>query len=386
MKDISIYFKPREIKFHFEEERLGNKIIFHSENGFPEIEKNGIALIECPEYRNDVYQETEHRSMDDLLFPFYQLYTGELWNFNIYDLGILLPGNSIKDTYFALSQVISELIKRKIIPIIIGGSQDLTFPMYQAYKTLEQMVNLTIVDNAFDLGDPEGEIKSNAFITPILLSRPCFLFNCSTIGIQAPYIKKSELDLFERLYFDVCRLGEYNSDFKIVEPILRNTDIASIDMNAIRFSDFKSQNNNPNGFYADQICQIAKYAGISDKLTSFGLFNSLNEFRFQNKQLVAEIIWYFIDGYAQRKGDFPIGSKKDYTKFIVHLEDENEDLVFYKSPKSDRWWLEVPYPTSKGTKYERHHLIPCTYEDYQAAMLNEIPDLWWKTFQKLTVQ
>jgi hypothetical protein len=29
----------------------------------------------------------------------------------------------------------------------------------------------------------------------------------------------------------------------------------------------------PNGFFADQICQIGKYAGISDKLTSFGIFN-----------------------------------------------------------------------------------------------------------------
>jgi formiminoglutamase len=383
MKDISIYFKPREIEQQFSSEQLGSKIIYHTENGFPEIEKSGIALIECPEYRNDLNFDNEKHSSNDLLNPLYSLFTGELWNFKIYDLGFLLPGNSVNDTYFALSQTVSELVKQKIIPIIIGGSQDLTFSIYKAYHSLEQMVNLTIIDNAFDLGDPENEIRSNAYITPILMSRPCFLFNCATIGVQAPYVKKTELDLFENLFFDVCRLGEYNTDFKIVEPIMRNSDIVSIDMNSIRFSDFKSPNNNPNGFYADQICQLAKYAGISDKLTSFGLFNSLNEFRHQNKQLIAEIIWYFMDGFAQRKGDFPIGSKKDYIKFIVHLEEEDDYLVFYKSPKSDRWWLEVPYPASKETVYERHHLIPCTFEDYQAAMTNEIPDLWWKTFQKL---
>jgi len=259
----------------------------------------------------------------------------------------------------------------------------LTYAIYQGFQQLEQMLNLAIVDSSFDLGDPENEIKDNGYITPILMSRPCYLFNCSNIGIQAPYVKKSELDLYEKLYFDVCRLGEFNSDFKRAEPYLRNADFLSIDLNAIRFSDCQTSYNKPNGFYADQICQIAKYAGISDKLSCLGLFN-MNEAISQNKQLLAEVLWYFIDGYAQRKGDFPVGTKKDYLKFNVHLESYENDLVFYKSPKSDRWWLEVPYPNQKGVKYERHYLVPCSFEDYQAAMKSEIPDLWWKTYQKLS--
>lgn len=384
MKDISIYFKPRELQYNELDESISSILISSTESHFPELEKNSIAIIECPEYRNSSQDNAKFDESKSFFESFLKLKIEDTWNFKLYDLGILLPGNEIKDTYFALSQVVSELIKHKVLPIIIGGSQDLTIALYQAYQNLELMVNLSCVDSSFDLGDPDKEISSNGYLSHIIMKSPCYLFNVSTIGIQAPYVKKSEMDLFEKLYFDTCRLGEFNADFKKAEPHLRNTDILSLDLNAIRISDFNSKFNTPNGFYADQICQISKYAGISDKLGVFALFNTVqNEINISNNQLISEILWYFIDGYSQRKGDFPVGSKKDYTKFIVNLDEHENELIFYKSPKSNRWWMEVPYPSSKGIKYERHQLVPCNYEDYQAAMHNEMPDLWWKTFQKL---
>ncbi|MCE3296420.1 MAG: hypothetical protein K0R65_2134 [Crocinitomicaceae bacterium] len=383
MKDISIYFKARDYQGAIVEERLSHKIIAHTEGFFPELEKNSIALISCPEYRNGS-GPAKNAGESAYFDAFAALNTGEGWNFNIYDLGTIMPGNEIKDTYFALSQVVAELVKNNILPVVLGGTQDLTFALYQAYQHLEQMVNLTNVDYAFDLGDPEETIASNGYISQIMMHRPCYLFNVSTIGIQAPYVKKSEMDLFEKLYFDVCRLGEFNADFKVAEPLLRNSDILSLDLNSIRFSDYENEAGMPNGFYANQVCQVAKYAGISDKLAVFGIFNvQPNDRNLKNNTLIAEIIWYFIDGFAQRKGDFPIGTKREYTKFNVHLEGYDNDLVFYKSPKSNRWWMEVPFPSKNGVKYERHHLVPCNFEDYQAAMQNEMPNLWWKTYQKL---
>ena len=383
MKDISIYFKARNQELTPVEERLSHKIISHTEGSFPELKKNSIALISCPEYRNSAAENTAGGEME-YFNAFADLHVGESWNFNIYDLGIIAPGNEISDTYFALSQAVAELVKNNIVPIVLGGSQDLTLALYQAYQQLEQMVNLTTVDYAFDLGNPNEEISSGGYISRIMMHRPCFLFNVSTIGIQAPYVKKSEMELFDKLYFDVCRLGEFNTDFKVAEPLLRNSDILSLDLGAIRSSDYNMEQGLPNGLYANQICQVAKYAGISDKLSVFGLFNLLqNDTSVKNNRLIAEILWYFIDGYSQRKGDFPIGTKRDYTRFNVHLEGYESELVFYKSPKSNRWWMEVPFPPKNGVKYERHHLVPCNFEDYQAAMQNEMPDLWWKTYQKL---
>lgn len=384
MKDISIYFQPVEVA-EAAEGTLGQQIHYHTEGNFPELKKNGIAIFYCPEFRNG--DEKLHRQSDDSFRNYFgALHPGVSWNVDIYDLGTILPGENIQDTYFAVTQVVAELVKKNIIPVMTGGTQDLTFPLYQAYQQLEQTVNMAAVDYRFDLGSPDDEITKDGYLSQILMHRPCYLFNHSTIGVQQPFVKQGEADLFEKLYFDVCRLGEFNADFKIAEPLLRNADIMSLDLQSIRCSDFQGDHyDSPNGFYGEQICQIVRYAGISDKLTSLGIFNLLpGNITKASNHLLAQIIWYFIDGIAHRKGDFPIGSKKDYKKFIVHMESYENDLVFYKSHKSERWWMEVPYPSSSGSKFERHHMVPCNYDDYQLAMQNEMPDLWWKTYQKLS--
>jgi arginase family enzyme len=385
MKDISIYFSP----LHRTEEqntlKIGGSVQRHTENGFPEIDKGGVAIIYVPEFRGDnelkgkeIYPESFRSYLNDL-------FIGQDWNMPIYDLGDILPGNDLNDTYFAVAQVVAELVKKKVVPIVVGGSQDLTIALYKGYEKLEQTINLCCVDHKLDLGDPETETHSDGFVSQLLLQRPCYLFNHANIGLQAPFASKAEFDLFDKLYFDICRLGEFNADFKKAEPHLRNSDILSVDFRSIRASELLNVNYaSPNGFYADQMCQITKYAGISDKLTSFGIFNYLPEKNAGTTSfVVAQMIWYFMDGISQRKGDFPIGSKKDYLKFTVHLEEIKEDLIFYKSNRSERWWMEVPYPPKQGVKYERHHLVPCDKEDYELAMKSEIPNLWWKTYQKL---
>jgi hypothetical protein len=177
-------------------------------------------------------------------------------------------------------------------------------------------------------------------------------------------------------------LGEFNQDFRLAEPHLRNADIISIDLRAVKASEIGATQGAPNGFSAVQLCQIAKYAGISDKVTSIGFFTeqALSPI---GGSLLAEAIWYFIQGYFSRVGDFPFGSKADYTKFTVFMDEVSRELIFYKSNKSARWWMEVPYPPQSGTRYERHHMVPCNKSDYDNAMKNELPDLWWKTYQKL---
>jgi formiminoglutamase len=387
MKDLSIYFQAIEDLKEYKDHQLGSSVIFHKYGYFPDlnIKKNSVAIIYVPEYRGENF-EFQYNGNSSFRNQLYNLNKGTSWDLTILDLGTILPGENKDDTFFALSQVIGELVKKGIIPIVVGGSQDLTMSLYNGYEQLEQMVNLCCVDSKLDLGSPEEPLQSDAFLSQLLLRRPCYLFNHANIGLQAPFASAEEIELFEKLYFDSCRLGEFNTDKRKAEPHLRNADILSLDLTSIRAGEINSPfYQKPNGFFADQICQIGKYAGISDKLTSFGIFNYYP----YNKQgliseIVAEIIWYFIDGVVHRKGDFPSGSKRNYLKFNVKLDDFKDTIVFYKSNKSDRWWMEVPYPPSKGVIYERHHLVPCDATDYEKAMKNELPDLWWKTYQKLS--
>lgn len=388
MQDLSIYFSPIDIDDILTDKvkntSIASIIDTHTENGFPDLEKGGIALLYVPEFRNSTYSAI---GKEKFRSHFYSLYEGLEWKTRLYDLGNILPGENVRDTYFAVAQVVSELVKKQIIPIVVGGSQDLTIALYNGYEKLEQLVNLCTIDARLDLGNPDEDFHSNGFISQLLMKRPCYLFNHANIGLQAPLVAKDEFELFEKLYFDFCRLGEFNADFKKAEPLLRNSDILSIDLTSVRYSELNdSQYELPNGFYADQMCQMTKYAGLSDKLTTCGIFNYLPEKSGASNvsNLVAQMIWYFIDGVNARKGDFPIGSKKDYLRFSVHLDDFKDEIIFYKSNKSERWWMEVPYPAEGGKTFDRHHLVPCNQTDYDNAMRNEIPNLWWKTFQKLS--
>jgi arginase family enzyme len=379
--DLSIYFSPVNVEGNWSDDQIGSKIYAYQSN-FPELSRKGYALIYVPEFRGDNNAHFDTPLPDDFRKEFYALNNGIIWQQNFYDLGTILPGNELSDTFHALKTVVQELNRIQIIPIIIGGSQDLTLAMYDAYSNLEQLVNICTIDSALDLGTPDQEVSSSAYLSKILVQRPCHLFNLANIGLQIPYAGAKEFDLFEKLYFDICRLGEFNADFKKAEPHLRNADLISLDFTSIKASELLFKGGNPNGFYAEQICQIARYAGMSDKVSSLGIFNYHNITEVSNK-LLAQIIWYFIDGIENRTGDFPMGSKKDYVKFTVFIEESGHEIAFYKSNKSARWWMEVPYPAKEGSKYERHHMAPCDREDYDNAMNNVIPDLWWKTYQKL---
>lgn len=384
MKDLSIFFSPVEFQQEFKDLSLGKTIVCHTEGAFPVMKKGGIAFFHVPEYRG-IKNSSFSTQKEHFRSFLYDLYPNIAWDFQIYDLGTIRQGNEKKDTWFAVQSVVEELLKNDIFPLIIGGAQDLTVPLYRGYQSLEQMVNVCTIDHQLDLGSHEEEIHSDGYLSHLLFDRPCYLFNICSIGLQIPFASKTEFDLFDKLYFDVCRLGEFNADFKRAEPHLRNADIISIDLNSLKASEVNSESYlSPNGFLAHQMCQVTYYAGVSDKLTSAGIFNYFPETKPGIlSALVAQMIWYLLDGFAQRKGDFPVGSKKNYTRFTVHVEDPSEDLVFFKSDKSERWWLEVSYPGQKGSKYERHHMVPCDKDDYAKAMKNEIPDLWWKTYQKL---
>ena len=360
---------------------LGKSIYIHTKkNGLPDIQDAHIAIIGVHEGRRAVDNFGTGDNFSIIRKYLYQLFPGN-WFSKIVDLGNIPQGNDEDDTYFALQEIVAYLIKKNIIPILIGGGQDLTYANYRAYDKLEQAVNLTVVDTKFDLGSIDEEISSVSFLNKIIMEKPSNLFNYCNIGYQTFFNSQEEIDLLKKLYFDSYRLGEITNDLKLVEPIMRDTDIVSIDIGAIRRSEAPANKNTvPNGFYGEAICAIARYAGISDKVSSFGIYeyNAKLDEKDQTAHLIAQMIWYFIEGYNFRINEYPFTSKKDYKKYIVPIEDTT--INFYKSNKSDRWWMEVEHFHNKVTK---RALIPCTYQDYLRAGNQVIPERWWKTFRKL---
>jgi formiminoglutamase len=368
--------------------QLGFKTDIYTEY-FPDLEENkyDLAIFGVLDGRSAINNEGCALAPDYFREKFYRLNEGPFTS-KIADLGNIKPGETIADTYTAVKLTIEELVKKNIVPIIIGGGQDLTFAQYLGYENLEQKVDLVVVDNQFDIDDDNHDgtaTRSDCYLNKIFLHQPNYLFNFSNIGYQTYFVNQESLTVMDKLYFDVHRLGEFAQDITLTEPIIRNATMLSFDIGAIRSADAAGNaNTTPNGFDGEKACRIARYAGMSDKLTSIGFyeFNPAYDNNGQTAFLLAEMVWYFIEGFYARKKDFPLTPKSQFIIYRTSLKDGSGEMNFVKSKKSDRWWMQVPYPSGQS-KNERYHLVPCKYDDYQTAVNGEMPDLWWRTYQKL---
>jgi arginase family enzyme len=352
---------------------------------FPDISNCQIAIVGVEESRNALNNGPTIGGPDVIRHHLYDLRQGS-FKLNIADLGNIKPGFSVEDTYFALIEVLVELLESNIIPVIIGGSQDLTYACYKAYEKLRRIINLVAIDRQFDLGSDDSSLNSENYLKKIITAKPNFLFNFSNIGYQSYYVDQEAIKLMENMFFDVCRLGIARTNLTEIEPFIRNADLLSIDVGAIRASDAPGHAQaGPNGFFGDEACQITRYAGLSEKLTAIGIFeyNPKYDPRGFTAELIAQMIWYFFEGYTQRKNEDPTQNLDDFIKYTVSVNATGDEICFYRSKKSDRWWMEIGAKLNIRNEYRRHNLIPCSLSDYTTACENDIPDRWWKAYQKL---
>lgn len=347
---------------------------------FPDLQGVSLVLFDVQESRGAVGNEGTGVGADSVRKELYKLYSGN-WNLTIADLGTVKGGNLLKDTYFAVKEIVQSLLKKNILPIIIGGSQDLIYANYKAYEGLDQMVNLAVASPKFNFGKMDGELDSESFLSKIILDEPANLFNYANLGYQTYYNSFEEISLIEKLNFEAHRVGLLK-DITIAEPVMRDADVVAIDIGVVRAGEAPgNEESNPNGIYGDDVCALSRYAGISDKVTSFGVFeyNPLFDVNNQTAKLISQIVWYFIEGYSLRTNDYPYGTKDTYLKYMVPFEDEV--ISFYQSDKSLRWWMQVEIDVE--SKYTRHVLIPCSNEDYLNAIEGKIPDRWLNVHRKV---
>ncbi len=299
----------------------------------------------------------------------------------ILNMGVLVKGASSKDTEAAVADIAEELITARVIPIIIGDRREITIAAYKAFEKTESVVNLTAIDNTLNIqnGAEEG------YMSTILQTQPNYLFNFSNIGYQTYLTDPKELSLADQLFFDAYRLGEVRGNILSTEPIVRGSEIVTFSMDVVKSSDFSSNYSpQPNGIYTEEICQLMRFAALSEK-SKVILITDIN-FESASKVdalLVAEMLWCFFEGFYMRKTEMPHAKSTGFLKYRVALKEDEFHLIFYKSVKTDRWWMEVPVPPEFANKYRKHHLIPCNYDDYKVATEDDLPDRWWKAYKKM---
>lgn len=358
---------------------LGKMVrLYADRSDFPDLQGVSMAIIVIDEYRNSKNTIVALPNGNDVRKEFYALYPGN-WDVLIADLGTILSGETVKDTYFAIKEVVNELLGRKIIPIILGGSQDVTYAAYRGYDYSGTMVNMVGIDNKFDLSYFGDVLDSESYMNAIIQDEPANLVNFTNLGYQTYYNSQEASDLMDKLFFERYRLGEVIHDVTLVEPVLRNADLVSLDVTSVQGSDIGNVSGTyPNGFNSREICAITRYAGISEGVSCFGIYNMVCHEKCY--QLTAQLIWYFIEGYNYRYNEYVDETKEYLLKYIVPLEEQ--DLYFYKSTRSERWWMKAPVFYQKDNNSLKEALIPCTYKEYTDACNQIMPERWWRAYRK----
>jgi arginase family enzyme len=384
------FFDPIDVNLHFPEgesinpQLLVSRVWFSSMENEPDLSNIDIAILGVPEARYSSNNEGSKSAPDEIRNAFYKLF---YWknDATILDLGNLILGKTVEDTYAILSDIIAYLLEQKVVPIILGGSNDLAFANYQAYKKLEKIVNIVSVDSKFDLGNEKEPISSDGYLNKIVLQQPNYLLNYSNIGYQTYLNGSEDIELMKQLFFETYRVGVLRKDMEEIEPIVRNAEMLALDISAVRQSDAPGNANvSVNGFYGEEICHIALFAGLSDKLSSFGVYeyNPLLDYNTQTSQLIAQILWYFIEGFTHRQNDTLFKDQDQYIKHTVPVTNALNELVFYQSKKTGRWWIEVPFFHIK-TQQDKKYFLPCSQNDFNTACKDVVPERWWRTYHKL---
>ena len=389
--DLGTYFEPIDtgvVDFTSREFRpmLGDAVDAYVALGrFPDVDGAGMVMLGVKEDRASVTNPGCGAAPDFVRHYLYRLAIPHA-DLHLADLGNIEPGATPHDTYYALSEVLQHLLDKGKTVIVLGGSDDLVFPIYKAYEVLGRVINICSVDSRFNL-EGGDTINSANYLQHIILQQPNYLFDYVGLGYQGYFVGQEMVQLMDELKFSTRRVGELQTDMERCEPLVRYSDVVAVDISAIRQSDAPANAEpSPHGFYGEELCRIARFAGMSDKTTTFGLFEMTPALdrNGQTAHMLAQALWFFIEGYHYRLGDFPHRDQAAYRRYTAMLQDHGIEIVFFKSLKSDRWWMEVPCDDDeRRQRYLRHTLVPCNYSDYQRAMENEIPELWWHYYNRL---
>ena len=325
----------------------------------PDLKKVRVALIGVGEKGPNAVREHLYR----MIFPFPKGAVADLGNLRKTEASFLIP-------------VVYELLTGRILPVIIAENDDMARAQFLAYQDAKALVNMAVIDERFRFGGPKDAY------TPLLKPVHALLFNFGLIGFQTHQTAPDATQFLSKNNFDLVRLGKSRAAIEETEPVLRDADLLAFHLAALKQSEAPGVDAaSPSGYFTEEACQLCRYAGMSDKLTSFGIYGyrpALDRDG-QSAQVVAQMIWYFTEGFFNRKNDYPV-SKAGLTEYIVEYRRLNYQLTFWKSAKSGRWWMQVPVATRK--KLERHRLVPCSYQDYQLACREELPERLMQALQR----
>ena len=386
MANLNDYFNPVSIEgpdFEHLARQSGfpHNITIHTDNSpVKDISKYKIAIFGVPEGRNSP-NAGSLRGPDMIRAELYRL-AKIPGRSKIIDLGNMKQGVTFNDSIAGLTDILSLLLHENLFPVIIGGSSALIPAIDRAVSQLLNSYTLTAVDPRIDFSNDRKEPDSFNYLNAIINNHKSTFSHYINIGYQTYLNDQQIINRFLKRRSELLRIGDVRQAIHLVEPLFRDSDVVIFDISAVRQSDAPGTiSPSPNGFYGEEICLLSRYAGISDKLKVFGLFDINPEFDIRNQTtgLAAQILWFFLEGFSQKQYETPvlnISNSGRFIKYHVRVTDFDDDLIFVKSNLTDRWWIELP------AEKDENMYVACSHEDYLKANRNEVPDRWVQAMER----
>jgi formiminoglutamase len=340
------------------------------QNELPDIAEADIVFVGVNETRGSGVFDNTISAPDAIRKQLYQLH---YWHTGVViaDIGNIKTGATLNDSYAAVKTVLAELFRMNKTVVILGGSHDITLAQYFAYKELQQVVEATCIDATINLKG-EDPLRCENFLLEMLTGEPNLVKHYNHIGFQSYFVHPRMLETMDKLRFDCYRVGTARENLEEMEPVIRNTHLLSFDISAIKYSDSPASSQSPNGFTGEEACILARFAGLSNKVNSFGIYGYLpqQDINELSAKQISQMLWYFIDGKNRSKQEASIEDRDYFNEY--HTSFNEVESVFLQSKKTGRWWMQLP----------NKKLIPCSYNDYVQASRNEIPERWLRAQER----
>ncbi len=389
MLDLNDYLDPVSIEKPDFEHLAGNAGFPHNVSINTEstpinagsIGKYKVALLGVPDGRNS-FTSGSSAGPDAIRSQLYRIakVPGKT---RIADLGNMKPGAAFADTLAGLTDLLGALLDENVFPVILGGSSALVTAADRALSSRDKKYTLLAVDPRIDYSNESDIPHSFSYLNGIVNNSRSSFSQYVNIGYQTYLNDQQVLNRFDRRHSILVRIGDVRQAIHLTEPLFRDSDVAVFDISAVRQSDAPGTAiPSPNGFYGEEICLLARYAGISDNLKIFGLFelNPGLDVRSQTSGLAAQIIWFFLEGFSQKQYETPVLSSSNAGRFIkyhVRITGLDDDVIFVRSSLTERWWMELT--DDAGTSI----YIACSHDDYLQANRNEVPDRWVRAARRI---
>ncbi|HJW31150.1 MAG TPA: hypothetical protein VJ508_18110, partial [Saprospiraceae bacterium] len=179
------------------------------------------------------------------------------------------------------------------------------------------------------------------------------------IGTQRHLVSESNLRVEGHL-----RLSDLKQDLSLAEPCIRDSEAMVFNCDSMSAADAGYITGmSGSGLTVIEACQLFRYAGAAQSLQSVGVYGYAIDSDTSGMMAngMAQMIWYLLEGSMLREDP----NNSVLTQYFVQSKDHDHTILFYKSERSGRWWIE----SKSGRK------VACSYRDYRRACEEDYSDV-----------